>query len=167
MLPILPFAGIAAWEGWMSYRAAAPANRQARFILVAGGALLAGSICMQVLVTLPAFVEFNHREQREAEWVQASKSQAIVIDNSETVCVAGPVIDSRPVFLATSQASATTLARRLADRQIRSVLFVSRERRQDLLFEPYVLSGQHRTRSTAMQQWVLPPEDGRRLSVSR
>jgi hypothetical protein len=158
MLPILPFAGIAAWEGWMSYRHAPSSSGLSTLIFVAGGGLLVGSICMQLLVTQRAFVDFNRREQHEAEWMQASTQDAVVIDNSETVCVAGPVIDRQPVFLATSQSRASALARMLAGAGMHSVLFVSRERRQNLTFEPYTLASQHRTRSTTLQRWVLRPD---------
>jgi hypothetical protein len=159
MLPVLPFAAIAAWEGWMSYRVAAPRTAQARFIWFGGCALLAGSICMQV-VNQSAFLEFNKREQGEADWLQASATGAVVIDDSETVCVPGPVMDSVPVFLATSQDRATTLARMLANAQVESLVFVSRERPpQDMSFDPYVRKARLRTKTTLLQEWVLPDVD--------
>ena len=123
--------------------------------------MLIGSICMQV-VNQSAFRDFNKREQREADWLQASTANAVVIDDSETVCVPGPVIDSVPVFLATSQARATTLAHKLADARVRSLVFVSRERPlQDLSFDPYVRKARLGTRKTLLQEWVLPDIDDR------
>jgi hypothetical protein len=161
MVPILPFAAVAAWEGWMSYRSAAPRSSRARFIWRTGCLLLAGSIGMQ-LVNQAAFFEFNRREHGEADWLRASGARAVVIDDSETVCVAGPLIDTQPVFLATSQERATTLVHMLANAQVRSLVFVSRERPpQDLSFAPYVRKARLRTRTTLLQQWVLSDVDDR------
>jgi hypothetical protein len=117
---------------------------------------------MQVLVNQRAFVEFNRREQQEAAWMRTSTADAVVIDDSETVCVVGPVITSRPVFLTTSQARATTLARILADAGVHSLLFVSRKRDQAISFEPYIFKAQQRTKWTTMQQWVLAADHARR-----
>jgi hypothetical protein len=76
--------------------------------------------------------------------------------------VPGPVMDSVPVFLATSQDRATTLARMLANARVGSLVFVSRERPpQDLSFDPYVRKARLRTKTTLLQAWVLPDADER------
>ena len=88
LLPILPMLVYAAGESLWSYRrrigdAVDP-------VWLAGIALVAGALCLQMAVGLRAYVRFNSRERVAVHEIRSADSHVLVIDSPFTISVVEP-----------------------------------------------------------------------------
>jgi len=153
LIPVLPLMVVAAWEGLESYWDSRHCGAEYLLVWLVGLVLLVGSGVMQTGVAARAYVAFNMSERQAVRWLGES-SDPIVVDSTFTASVAEPVYTKRLVLLALDQQHASEIAVRLAAEGFESLLLVSREQQQRLVFAPFRLVGTRRTMHTVVQQWA-------------
>lgn len=157
MLPIFPLIVKLAWEGLQSYRQDAPKDPADRMISLLGLVLLAGSVAMQVLVAVPAYVRLNTEERPIAQALQASLPPVVVMSDIYLINHVAVLYGSTRVMLADTQTDADELGRRLRKERVEQAGLLSK-RDQLLTLPPFVGRSQVTTSRTSLNYVARPTE---------
>ena len=129
MLPIFPLVVKLAWDGLQSYRQGASSDPGDRIISSLGFVLFAGSVAMQTVVGIPAYVRLNVEQRPLVQSLLQSPPPVVVMRDIFLINHVASLYNQTKVMLATNETEAAALSSRLLAGQVQRIGLV-RERDQ-------------------------------------
>lgn len=148
MLPLVPLLAASAWTTMRGYLRSVRIDE--RVLGVAGLALAAAAVAIQVGSTIPAYAARSADDQRAIEAVLASPQRIIVADDMYTAQELMPLYYRRLILLADSPAAGAALGHVLSAQRMSGALVVSRGAHTDVALPPYT-----RASSTPVGRFTL------------
>jgi hypothetical protein len=151
LLPVFPLLAVSSVGRIRDYVTAARITD--RMLGWAGGALLAASIAMHLLGTIPAYVKRNHDDSGAFKTAAASGERIVVADDPFTAQLLFPLYFRRVILLADSPELGVRLGARLAEQRVPGVILVSRHLEPNVDLAPFRLQRTDIKGRAIIQYW--------------